>query len=52
LYRELRKLRGDVGARSLFEKFGDRVCLVEPGFYYDDRDIDTPEDYAALQRDL
>ena len=52
LYRELRKLRGDVGAKSLFEKFSDRVCMVEPGFYYNDRDIDTPEDYAAFQRDL
>lgn len=52
LYRELRNLRGDVGAKSLFEKFSDRVCLVEPDFYYNDRDIDTPEDYAAFQRDL
>jgi molybdenum cofactor cytidylyltransferase len=52
LYRELRKLRGDVGAKSLCEKFGDRVCLVEPDFCYNDRDIDTPEDYAAFQRNL
>ena len=52
LYRELRKLQGDVGAKSIFEKFSDRVCLVEPGFCYNDMDIDTPEDYAAFQRDL
>jgi molybdenum cofactor cytidylyltransferase len=46
LYFELHKLRGDVGARALFRKYSDRVCLVEPEEFYDDRDIDTPEDYV------
>ena len=50
LYPELFQLRGDEGARALFQKYGDRTCLVEPGFFYDDRDIDTPEDYAAFKR--
>ena len=52
LYDELYKLRGDVGAKAIFDKFGDRVCLVEPDFNFSDRDIDTPEDYAAFQQDL
>lgn len=52
LYPELHELRGDVGARALFEKYGDKVCLVEPERAYDDMDIDTPEDYAEYQRSL
>jgi len=52
LYPELHGLRGDVGARALFEKCGHKVCLVEPEVSYDDRDIDTPNDYAQLQRSL
>ncbi|NQU16411.1 MAG: nucleotidyltransferase family protein [Desulfobacteraceae bacterium] len=52
LYPELRGLRGDVGARALFEKYDHKVCLVEPESAYDDRDIDTPDDYAQLQRSL
>lgn len=51
LYGELHGLRGDVGARGIFETYKDRVCLVEPEEAYDPRDVDTPEDYAALQRD-
>lgn len=52
LYSELHKLRGDVGARALFDKYSDRVCLVAPEEYYDDRDIDTPEDYDEFQKGL
>jgi molybdenum cofactor cytidylyltransferase len=52
LYNELHKLEGDMGARALFQKYGDRACLVEPDFFYDDMDIDTKEDYAELQRSL
>jgi molybdenum cofactor cytidylyltransferase len=52
LYNELRKLQGDMGARALFQQYGDRACLVEPDFFYDDMDIDTKEDYAAFQRSL
>lgn len=52
LYPELYELRGDVGARALFERYGHKVCLVESESPYDDRDIDTPEDYAQFQRSL
>jgi len=48
MYHELLELRGDVGARDLFIKYNDRVCLVEPDNFYDDSDIDTPEDYMKL----
>lgn len=52
LYSELRKLRGDMGARVLFQKYSDRVCLVEPDFFYDDMDIDTPEDFAVFKSSM
>jgi len=52
LYHELHKISGDVGARSLFEKYNDRVCLVEPEGLYDDRDVDTPEDYTRYIKNL
>jgi molybdenum cofactor cytidylyltransferase len=52
LFPELLILRGDVGARGLFTKYGDRVCLIEPAGPYDDRDINTPEDYAGIQISL
>jgi molybdenum cofactor cytidylyltransferase len=48
LYPELLKLKGDVGARSLFRKYWNRTCLVEPGASYDDCDIYTLKDYAAF----
>lgn len=46
-YGTLRELRGDVGARGLFEASRADVCLVDAPPSYDDRDIDTPEDYSA-----
>ncbi len=52
LYPELLILRGDVGARALFTKYKDQVCLIEPEGPYDGRDIDTPEDYAGFQISL
>ncbi|MCJ7685629.1 MAG: nucleotidyltransferase family protein [Desulfobacteraceae bacterium] len=52
LYPELLILRGDVGARALFRKYRDQVCLIEPEGPYDGRDIDTPEDYAGIQISL
>jgi len=48
-YPALMNLYGDAGARHLFQDPGKKVCLVDPGDAYDDRDIDTPEDYARLQ---
>jgi molybdenum cofactor cytidylyltransferase len=52
LYPELMELRGDVGGRALFRKYRDQACLVDPGFSYDDSDIDTPEDYADFNTSL
>ena len=49
LYPELLILQGDVGARALFTKYKDKVCLIEPERPYDAKDIDTPEDYAGIQ---
>jgi molybdenum cofactor cytidylyltransferase len=48
-YPELKALRGDIGARTLFQKYPDRICFVEPEKYLDNRDIDTPEDYLEFQ---
>ena len=50
MYHELHKLRGDVGARNLFIKYSDRVCLVEPDTFYEDSDIDTPKDYLKFNK--
>jgi molybdenum cofactor cytidylyltransferase len=47
-YPALRQLRGDVGARDLFLTYPDQVLLVETGADYDDRDIDTMDDYLDL----
>ena len=52
LYPELLILQGDVGARALFTKYSDQVCLIQPEGPYNDRDIDTPEDYAGFQISL
>lgn len=52
LYHELHQLRGDRGARDLFLKYPDQVCLVEPEEDYDDMDIDTPEDYLEFKKSL
>ena len=49
LYHELSALKGDVGAKALFQKYKDRVCLVEPEESYDNRDIDTREDYLEFK---
>ncbi len=52
LYHELHDLKGDVGARSLFRKYNDKVCMVRPGESFDNTDIDTPEDYVRFQKSL
>lgn len=41
---ELKKLRGDVGARTLFSKYSRRVLFVDVEDEYVVFDIDTPED--------
>jgi molybdenum cofactor cytidylyltransferase len=48
IYPDLRKLRGDTGGRDLFLKYHTQVCLVEPGRPYDDKDIDTLQDYQRF----
>ncbi len=52
LFFELKALTGDVGARFLLKKYSDRVCLTAPGTDYDNRDIDTQQDYRNFQTDL
>jgi len=51
-YGELHRLKGDLGARGLFRKYADQLCLVETEEDYEDVDIDTPEDYLALRKRL
>jgi molybdenum cofactor cytidylyltransferase len=49
-YDELHRLKGDVGARDLFMKYPDHICLVEPEEDYEDIDIDTMEDYLEIKK--
>jgi CTP:molybdopterin cytidylyltransferase MocA len=49
LYPEIHQLKGDTGARDLFLKYVDQVCMVEPKEHYDDTDIDTPEDFVEFK---
>ncbi|MBN2034100.1 MAG: nucleotidyltransferase family protein [Deltaproteobacteria bacterium] len=46
----LHGLRGDEGAKALFAKHADRVCLVEPFEEYNGSDVDTWDDYLTLIR--
>jgi molybdenum cofactor cytidylyltransferase len=48
----LHQLTGDQGARELFIRHRDEVCLVDPGEGYDDADIDTFEDYLDFKKTL
>jgi len=48
MYPELCRLNGDTGARVLFQRYSDEVIYVEPEGFYDDLDIDTPEDYQKF----
>jgi molybdenum cofactor cytidylyltransferase len=52
LFPALHHLKGDQGARDLFISHRDQVCLVEPGENYDDRDIDTYEEYLEFKKSL
>lgn len=51
-FEEIRRLEGDTGARVLFEKYAEQVCLVEPKDPYDDVDLDTPGDYLDFKKSL
>ena len=52
LFEELKSLKGDVGARSLLQKYGDRVCLHKSALHYDGRDVDSPEDLKRVKTDI
>ncbi len=47
-YNDLRRLRGDVGARHLFLRHPDLVRLIDPVDPYDGGDIDTMADYLLF----
>lgn len=49
---ELRKVRGDSGGRSVVKRNADKVVGVEVGDWYDDTDLDTPEDLRRMQERL
>lgn len=51
-YPELHGLKGDMGARELFLKYPEEVCLVAPETPFEDGDIDTPQDYLDFQESL
>ncbi len=44
LFDDLKAQRGDVGGRNVVIQNLDKVVEIEMGSYYDDTDIDTPED--------
>jgi len=52
LYPEIHQLKGDLGARDLFIKYRDQVCLVEPEEDYKDMDIDTLDDYLEFIKEI
>ena len=52
LYPEIHQLQGDLGARDLFIKYSNHVCLVEPEEDYNDKDIDTLDDYLEFKKEI
>lgn len=52
LYPEIHQLQGDLGARNLFVKYSGQACFVEPEEYYNDMDIDTPDDYLEFKKEI
>lgn len=51
IYDEIHRLSGDVGGKELFSRHADQICLVAPAHEYDDRDIDSPEDYVDFLKE-
>lgn len=49
LFGELMIQSGDVGGRNVVARNLDRVVQIEMGSYYDDADIDTPEDLKRAE---
>jgi molybdenum cofactor cytidylyltransferase len=48
LFPRIKSLRGDVGARFLFDEYADQLLEIEMGDEYLAFDVDTPDDYARL----
>ncbi len=51
-YCELHQLQGDTGARDLFLRHRNQVCLIDPVEEYKDIDIDTPNEFLNFKRGL
>jgi molybdenum cofactor cytidylyltransferase len=49
LFPELRMVSGDIGGKSVLQRNLERVVGIEMGGYYDDKDLDTPEDLQGIQ---
>jgi molybdenum cofactor cytidylyltransferase len=49
LFQELMDARGDVGGREVLDRRGQRVSLFEVGPWYDDSDLDAPEDLEMIR---
>ena len=49
--KELLKLKGDVGGRSIIEKYSEEVCLVRVKSEGVTKDIDTWEDYERVKNE-
>lgn len=46
---ELKEVTGDTGGRSVLNRHTKSVVLIEMSSFYDDTDLDTPEDVAAAR---
>jgi molybdenum cofactor cytidylyltransferase len=49
LFPELRMVTGDIGGKSVLLRNPERVAGIEMGGYYDDKDLDTPEDLQGIK---
>lgn len=49
LFPELRMVTGDIGGKSVLLRNPERVVGIEMGGYYNDKDLDTPEDLQGIQ---
>lgn len=50
LFEDLAQQTGDVGGREVLNRNPARVVEIEMGSYYDDTDIDTPEDLTRSRK--
>lgn len=49
---ELGEVTGDTGGRSVLNRHVPSVVLIEMGSFYDDTDLDTPEDLALARETI